>query len=75
VQRKVSAAGDEVVYSDYRPVDGIAVPGGIAITTADGSGLSLTFDEPEINRPISADIFSPQLDGYEILPLVDFKEF
>jgi outer membrane lipoprotein-sorting protein len=75
VQKKVDDVGDEVAYSDYRIAAGIAVPNGMEITTAEGSRLKLTFDEPEVNRPIDSDILSPQLDGYEILPLADFKGF
>ena len=75
VQKKVNAAGDEVAYRDYRSADGLAVPNGIAITTAEGSSLILSFDEPDINRPIDSAILSPRLDRYEILPLADFKGF
>jgi hypothetical protein len=75
VTRKVNSSGDEVRYSDYTIADGIAVPGKINIDTPEGSALTLTFDEPEVNRPLDRDIFSPPVDGYEILPLADFKGF
>jgi hypothetical protein len=75
VLKKVNAAGDEVTYGDYRITGLLAVPNLIEIKTATGSRLRLAFDEPEINRPIERDIFSPPLDGYEILPLADFREF
>ncbi len=75
VQKKINAVGDEVAYSDYRIADRIAVPNVIEIKTVAGSRLKLTFDEPEINRPIDSDILSPQLDRYEILPLADFRGF
>lgn len=75
VKRKVNSAGDEVRYSDYQLSGDIAVPTRIDIHTADGSQLQLRFDEPEVNRPIDREIFAPKLDGYEILPLSEFKGF
>jgi outer membrane biogenesis lipoprotein LolB len=75
VQKKVNAAGDEIMYSDYRLSDGIAVPNVIELRTAVGSSLRLVLDEPEVNRPLDSDIFSPPLDRYEILPLADFQGF
>lgn len=75
VQRKVTANGDVVTYGDYRSDAGIAFPGTIEIATAEGNSLRLTFDEPEINRPIADDILHPRLDGYDLLPLADFRGF
>jgi hypothetical protein len=75
VQRKVNAYGDEVVYSDYRLVDGVALPHGITLKTAEGNILGLVLDEPEVNRPVDSALFSPPLDRYAILPLADFKGF
>lgn len=75
VQRKVNSSGDEVLYSDYRVTENIAIPGKIEIKTAEGSRMMLTFDEPELNRPIESGIFSPKLEGYEILPLAEFRGF
>jgi Outer membrane lipoprotein LolB len=75
VKRKVNSSGDEVMYNDYQLSGNIAVPARIEIHTADGSQLQLGFDEPEVNRPIDREIFAPKLDGYEILPLSEFKGF
>ena len=75
VQRKVNSSGDEVSYNDYKLSGDIDVPTRIDIQTADGSQLQLRFDEPEVNRPIDREIFAPKLDGYEILPLAEFKGF
>lgn len=75
VQRKINAAGDEVVYRNYRIADGLAVPEEMTVTTASGSSLRLVLDEPEVNRPIAADIFTPPLDQYEIHPLAEFRGF
>ncbi len=75
VQRKVNSSGDEVIYGDYLLSGNIAVPARIDINTQDGSQLQLRFDEPEVNRPVDMEIFAPTLDGYEILPLSEFKGF
>lgn len=75
VQRKLNASGDEVLYSDYRVTENIAIPNRIEINTAEGSRMVLAFDEPELNLPIESGIFSPQLEGYEILPLAGFRGF
>jgi hypothetical protein len=75
VKSKVNSAGDEVMYNDYQLSGNIAVPTRIDIHTADGSQFQLGFDEPEVNRPIDREIFAPKLDGYEILPLSEFKGF
>lgn len=75
VQRKVNASGDEVLYGEYQLSGNTAVPTRIDVRTADGSRLQLRFDEPEVNHPIDGEIFAPKLDGYEILPLSEFKGF
>ena len=75
VQRKVNENGDEVVYGDYQVSGSIAVPTLIDLNTAEGSRLHLRLDEPEVNGPVDSEIFSPQLAGYEILPLSEFKGF
>lgn len=75
VQRKVNEIGDEVVYSDYRRTDGIAVPNVIEIRASEGSTLRLAFDEPEVNRSIDSDILNPQIDRYAIISLEEFKGY
>lgn len=75
VQRKVNAGGDEVVYSDYRVIDDRALPNRIEINASGGSSLVLTFDDPELNRPLEHDILAPRLDGYAILPLSELRGF
>jgi len=75
VQRKVDSLGDEVVYGDYQVSGDVAVPTRIEINTPEGSRLQLRLDDPEVNRPIDREIFEPNLQGYEILPLSEFKEF
>lgn len=75
VLRKVNATGDEVVYGDYLFTENVAVATRIDLHTADGNRLQLRLEEPEVNRPIDSEIFAPQLDGYEVLPLSEFKGF
>lgn len=75
VQRKVNSLGDEVFFSDYRITDNLAIPNRIEINAFEGSRLVLTFDDPEINRPIEKSVLSPSLEGYELLPLAGFKGF
>lgn len=75
VVRKVSAAGDEVTYSDYLTTERVAVPGRIEIRTADGSTLKLVLDDPEVNRPLEGALLHPRFEHYEILPLAEFKGF
>jgi len=75
VQRKVNGGGDEVLYSDYRIKDTVAIPNRIEINAAAGSRLVLTFDDPELNQPIASAILNPSLDGYKILPLNELKGF
>ena len=75
VQRKLDSLGDEVVYGDYQVSGDVAVPTRIEINTPQGSHLQLRLDDPEVNRPIDREIFEPDLQGYEILPLSEFKEF
>jgi len=75
VQRKVNAGGDEVLYSDYRVNENLAIPNRIEINASDGSRLVLVFDDPEINRPIENTVLSPRLEGYKILPLKELNGF
>jgi hypothetical protein len=75
VRRKVNAFGDEVIYRDYLKTNGVTVPQAIEIKTAEGSGLSLVFDEPEVNLPVNSDVLAPATERYEVLPLTGFKGF
>jgi YD repeat-containing protein len=75
VRSKVNSLGDEVVYDDYQVSGDVAVPTRIGINTPEGSRLQLRLDDPEVNRPIDREIFEPNLQGYEILPLSEFREF
>lgn len=75
VQKKRNASGDEVSYDDYRLADGVAMAHVIEITTRDGKRLKLTFDEPELNRPLADEIMTPALGGVTMLPLAELGGF
>lgn len=75
VQRKVSLQGDEVVYDDYRSVNGVAFPDSIVIGSRYGAEVKITFDEPQINLPVEDSALIPVLEGISVLPLADFKGF
>ncbi|HBG06477.1 MAG: hypothetical protein A2075_17285 [Geobacteraceae bacterium GWC2_58_44] len=75
VQRKVSKQGDEVIYHDYRNVNGVAFPESIVIGSSFGATVKITFEEPEINQPVEDSAVTPILEGFTILPLADFKGF
>lgn len=67
--RKVSAAGDEVTYEDYRNVDGVAFPGSLLITNRFGASVRIEFDDPQINAPVDDTVLVPALEGVTVLPL------
>ena len=75
VLRKVSEQGDEVIYNDYRNVNGVAFPASIVIVSRFGATLRINFDEPEINQPVEEQALIPSLEGFSVLPLADFKGF
>ena len=75
LERKVSAAGDEVVYEGYHAIDGVAFPDSIVIVNRYGATVRLAFDEPQINLPVEDSTLTPNLEGMHLLPLADFKGF
>ena len=75
VERKVSAAGDQVSYLDYQNVSGVAFPESIVIASRNGASVKVVFDDPQVNDPVEESALAPNLEGYRILPLADFKGF
>ena len=73
VRRKVSAQGDEVSYAGYNNVNGVAFPESLEIKTSNGDRVRIVFDEPEINSPVESPALTPNLEGYSVLPLSEFK--
>jgi hypothetical protein len=70
---KQTGNGDRAGYGDYRTVDGIAFPGRLTISDHQGGQVTVEFDEPEVNRPLADDAFTPLLEGVTLLPLTEFK--
>jgi outer membrane lipoprotein-sorting protein len=75
VQRKVSPEGDQVRYSGYQNVSGVAFPENLEIKNSYGDSVRITFDEPEINTPVENSALTPNLEGFSVLPLAEFKGF
>jgi hypothetical protein len=69
---KETATGERAEYGDYRIVDGIPFPGRLAIFDRLGGRITVEFDEPELNRPLEDDAFTPRLEGFTVLPLTEF---
>lgn len=73
VERRVSPQGDQISYKNYRNVNGIAFPESIEIAGRFGGTLKIVFDDPELNQPIEDEALTPNLTGYRLLPLWEFK--
>ncbi len=69
IVRKVTEEGDEVVYRDYRSVDGVPFPSLIEFQDRRGTMLKIGFDEPEINKPLAESALQPRLDGITLLSI------
>jgi hypothetical protein len=67
--RRVDGEGNRVVYRDYGSVDGIAFPQGVEISDQQGTTVTVTFDEPELNRPLEEGVLSPSLEAVRVLPV------
>jgi YD repeat-containing protein len=65
-------AGNRVAYRDYEGVDGVAFPLGIEISDREGTAVSITFDEPELNRPLEEGALTPVLGQVRLLPFSAF---
>jgi outer membrane lipoprotein-sorting protein len=73
LQRKTNEDGDQVAYSKYRQINGVAFPETIEMRDRQGNTVKVSFDEPEINQPVEETALVPNLEGYTVLPLTDFK--
>ena len=69
VARKLTEDGDEVVYREYRSVDGVPFPSAIEFRDRRGTALKIGFDEPEINKPVAESALNPRLDGITVLSI------
>ena len=75
MERKVAPDGDQVSYSGYRNVNGVAFPESLEIKNGRGDTVRIVFDEPEINAPVENAVLTPNLEGISVLPLSEFKGF
>ena len=75
LRRKVTEEGDQVVYRDYRNVNGIAFPAEIELSDQAGNEVKITFDEPEVNNPLDDAALTPDLAGVKVLPFTEFTGF
>ncbi len=73
--RKVTEDGDQVVYRNYRNVNGVAFPDSIEIGNWRGDLVTITFDEPDVNEPVEASALTPNLEGVTVLPFTAFQGF
>lgn len=73
--RRIAENGDRVDYRDYGSVDGVPFPMGVELSDRNGIKVSVTFDEPEINRPVEEAVLAPSLDNVTILPFSAFQGF
>jgi hypothetical protein len=73
--RKISPLGDQVRYSGYASVNGVAFAETLEIVNRFGDTVRIVFDEPEINAALEPVAFTPNLEGMKVLPLADFKGF
>ncbi len=73
LERKSFATGEEVLFRNYQSVEGVPFPTVIEFTDGNGSRVKITFDEPEINKPVESAALTPNLEGITILPLASIK--
>jgi len=73
LERKKFASGEEVFFRDYQSAEGVPFPSVIEFIDRNGARVKITFDEPEINKPIDNAALVPNLEGMTLLPLASFR--
>jgi outer membrane lipoprotein-sorting protein len=73
LERKSNEEGDQVMYHDYRNIDGVAFPESIELSNRMGDRVKVAFKEPEVNVPVDDASFVPNLEGVTVLPITLFK--
>ena len=74
IKKKETPQGDQVFYSDYTEVNGVAVPGTVELHDHNGYRVRIAFEEPEVNLPLDESLLTPDLKGVTPLPLDSFRE-
>jgi outer membrane lipoprotein-sorting protein len=75
LERKSNEEGDQVMYRDYRNIDGVAFPESIELSNRTGDRVKVAFKEPEVNVSVDDASFVPNLEGFTVLPITLFKGF
>jgi outer membrane biogenesis lipoprotein LolB len=73
LERKVSPQGDQVQYQEYQNIDGVPFPLSLLMKNPYGATVKIIFDDPQINQPVEDSALVPNLEGYTVLPLAEFK--
>jgi outer membrane lipoprotein-sorting protein len=73
LERKKFDSGEEVFFRDYQSSEGVPFPSVIEFIDSNGARVKITFDEPEINKPVDDAALVPNLEGITLLPLASFK--
>jgi outer membrane biogenesis lipoprotein LolB len=73
VERKLSREGNQVQYQDYQNINGVAFPSSLLMENPYGARVKIIFDDPQINQPVEDAALAPNLEGYTVLPLAEFK--
>lgn len=68
LERKQADDG-EVSYRDYQSIDGVPFPSVIEFHDQQGVRVKISFEEPEINKPVEEAALTPNLEGMTLLPL------
>jgi outer membrane lipoprotein-sorting protein len=73
LERKKFSSGEEVFFRDYQSAEGVPFPSVIEFIDRNGARVKITFEEPEINKPVDNAALVPNLEGITILSLASFK--
>jgi len=73
LEQKISPDGEQVLYRDYRSVEGVPFPAQVEFSDPRGTRVTIVFEGPEINRPVEDAALTPNLEGVTILPLASLK--
>jgi len=73
LKRKIFGTGEEVFFRDYQSEEGVPFPTVIEFIDRNGAQVKITFDEPEINKPVDNAALVPNMEGIKLLPLASFK--
>lgn len=67
------AADGEVSYRDYQSIDGVPFPAEIEFSDRQGVRVKMSFEDPDINKPVDDAALTPNLEGMTLLPLAAIK--